>query len=474
MSEKIQYRVAGRRQPRPSTATRAAAVLLTAALLLSACNIGRFFGQGREPTSAETAIQLEEGSPLSRLVERAKEDLVQTAGADPDDTTLVSTEEVEWGDTSLGCPHPDEMYAQMITPGYHIVLESGGSTFDYHTGVDPEGPLVQCTEDGTPAGMAAAPTEEPEQETQMSAEDALPRLIERATEDLMLATGGESDEVTVVSTEEVEWSDSSLGCPEPNTMYAQMITPGYLIVLESDGNSYDYHTGTDPEGPLGQCTEDGTPAGAAIGLTLPEDSEGGTQMVDDGALPLLIERAKQDLVQATESDEITVVSTEEVEWNDTSLGCPDPDGMYAQMITPGYLIVLESGGSTFDYHTSTDPEGPLVQCTEDGTPAALETTVDMTQIDSEDGLTRLVERATQDLMQATSAAADEITVVSTEEVEWSDTSLGCPEPDGMYAQMITPGYLIVLETGGETYKYHTATDPEGPLVQCNLDAEGDE
>ena len=453
-------------------------MLLTAALLLSACNIRRFFGQRAEaePSSAETAVQLEEGSPLSRLVDRAKEDLVQTSGADPDDTTLVSTEEVEWGDTSLGCPHPDEMYAQMITPGYLIVLESGGNTYDYHTGTDPEGPLVQCTEDGTPAGAALAHPEESEELIEVEVEDTLPLLIERATEDLMQATSAESDAITVVSTEEVEWSDTSLGCPEPNKMYAQMITPGYLIVLETGGNSYDYHTGTDPEGPLVQCTEDGTPAGAAIGLTLPAESEGGTQMVDDGALPLLIERAKQDLVQATgsKSDDITVVSTEEMEWSDTSLGCPDPDGMYAQMITPGYLIVLESGGSTYDYHTSIDPEGPLVQCTEDGTPAALETNVDMTQMDTENGLTRLVERAAEDLMQATSAAADEITVVSTEEMEWSDTSLGCPEPDGMYAQMITPGYLIVLETGGETYRYHTATDPEGPLVQCNLEADSEE
>ena len=474
MSESIENRVAGRWQPRPSTAIRAVAVLLIAALLLSACSIRNPFGPRAEPTAAETAVQLEEGSPLSRLVERAKEDLVQTAGADSDEIILVSTEEVEWGDTSLGCPHPDEMYAQMITPGYFIVLESGGNTYDYHTGADPEGPLVQCTEEGTPAGVTVVPTEEPEEETQMGAEDALPRLIERATEDLMQATSVESDEITVVSTEGVEWSDTSLGCPEPDGMYAQMITPGYLIVLESGGNTYDYHTGTDPEGPLVQCTEDGTPAGAA--LALPEEPEGETQMDDDGALTLLIERAKEDLVQATgaESDAITVVSTEEVEWSDTGLGCPEPDGMYAQMITPGYLIVLESGGSTYDYHTSTDPEGPLVQCTEDGTPAALETIEDMTQMDAEDVLSRLVERATEDLIQATSAESDEITVVSTEEVEWSDTSLGCPEPDGMYAQMITPGYLIVLETGGESYTYHSGADPEGPLVQCNLEADSEE
>ncbi|MXY93221.1 MAG: hypothetical protein F4Y42_07180 [Caldilineaceae bacterium SB0664_bin_27] len=256
-------------------------------------------------------------------------------------------------------------------------------------------------------------------------------------------------------------------------MYAQVITPGYKIVLESGGNTYDYHTGADPDGPLVQCTEDGTPASAAIAL--PAEPVGVTLM-DDDAMTLLIERAKEDLVQATGADSgaITVLSTEEVEWSDSSLGCPDPDTMYAQVITPGYKIVLESGGNTFNYHTATDPEGPLVQCTEDGTPAAVAMVEIAPQLVVEDPLSRLVERATEDLMQATSAESDEITVVSTEEVEWSDTSLGCPEPYGMYAQVITPDYLIVLETGGETFDYHSSTDPEGPLVHCTLEADSEE
>ena len=476
MSESLEGRISGDRQPRTAASARLLVLLLIAALSLSACNIRNPFAPRAEPTAAETAPQAQEDTTLSRLVERAREDLVQTAGADSDEITLVSTEEVEWGDTSLGCPHPDEMYAQVITPGYFIVLQSGGNTYDYHTGADPEGPLVQCTEDGTPAGAAIAQPEELEEEeaeTRMDAEDPLPRLIERASEDLIQATGAASDEVTVVSTEEVEWSDTSLGCQEPNKMYAQMITPGYKIVLESGGSSYDYHTAADPEGPIVHCTEDGTPASAA--LALPTESLGGIQM-DDDALTLLIERAKEDLVQATgaAADAISVVSAEEVEWSDSSLGCPDPDTMYAQVITPGFLIILESDGNTFNYHTATDPDGPLVQCTEDGKPAAMAMVAVAPQMVVEDPLSRLVERATEDLMQAAGAASDEITVLSTEEVEWSDTSLGCPEPDGMYAQMITPGYLIVLETGGETYNYHTSTDPEGPLVHCTLEAESDE
>jgi len=366
VSESLEERVAGCRQPRPAASASVFVVLLTVALSLSACNIRSPFGPRAEPAAAETAGQLEEGSPLSRLVERAKEDLVQTAAADSDEIILVSAEEVEWGDTSLGCPHPDEMYAQMITQGYFIVLESGGNTYDYHTGADPEGPLVQCTEDGAPAGAAVALPEElgeEEEGTEMNAEDALPRLIERAKEDLLQATAAGSDEITVLSAEEVEWSDTGLGCQEPNKMYAQMITPGYKIVLETGGNTYDYHTGADPEGPLVQCTADGTPASAAVALST--EPVGETLMDDDGALTRLIERATEDLVQATgaASDAITVVSAEEVEWSDTSLGCPEPDAMYAQVITPGYLIVLETGGNTFNYHTGIDPEGPLVHCT---------------------------------------------------------------------------------------------------------------
>ena len=340
------------------------AVLFIVALSLGACNIRNPFG----PASSETPLQPEEDGPLSRLVERAKDDLVLTAAADPDKITLVTAEEVEWGDAGLGCPHPDEMYAQIITPGYFIVLESGGDTYDYHTGADPDGPLVQCTEDGVPAGAAIALPEEPEEEeegTGMDAEDALPRLIERATEDLMQAVGAGSDEITVLSTEEVEWSDTGLGCQEPNKMYAQIITPGYLIVLESGGDTYDYHTGADPEGPLVQCTEDGTPASAAIAL--PAEQVGVTLMDDNGALSRLIERAAEDLVQTTgaASDAVTVLSTEEVEWSDTSLGCPQPDEMYAQVITPGYLIVLETGAETYRYHAGADPEGPLLHCTQD-------------------------------------------------------------------------------------------------------------
>ena len=49
--------------------------------------------------------------------------------------------------------------------------------------------------------------------------------------------------ITVTVVEPIDWPDASLGCPQPGMMYAQVVTPGYRIVLEVDGKSYEYHIG---------------------------------------------------------------------------------------------------------------------------------------------------------------------------------------------------------------------------------------
>lgn len=38
------------------------------------------------------------------------------------------------------------------------------------------------------------------------------------------------------------WPDSSLGCPEPGMNYLQVITPGYMVTLLVEGETYIYHT----------------------------------------------------------------------------------------------------------------------------------------------------------------------------------------------------------------------------------------
>ena len=46
----------------------------------------------------------------------------------------------------------------------------------------------------------------------------------------------------------------------------------------------------------------------------------------------------------------------------------------------------------------------------------------------------------------TGTAPEDITIISVEAVEFSDSSLGCPKPDMAYLQVITPGHKVVAST----------------------------
>ncbi len=69
-------------------------------------------------------------SPL----EQARADLAERLGVAVDDVTVVSSEEVTWPDSSLGCPQPGMMYAQVLTDGSRMLLSAGGRTYEYHSG----------------------------------------------------------------------------------------------------------------------------------------------------------------------------------------------------------------------------------------------------------------------------------------------------------------------------------------------------
>jgi hypothetical protein len=54
--------------------------------------------------------------------------------------------------------------------------------------------------------------------------------------------GVTTDQVAIVSTEQVEWSDACLGAAAEGELCAQVITPGYRIVLEANGQEHEVHT----------------------------------------------------------------------------------------------------------------------------------------------------------------------------------------------------------------------------------------
>ena len=67
----------------------------------------------------------------------------------------------------------------------------------------------------------------------------------------------------------------------------------------------------------------------------------------------------------------------------------------------------------------------------------------------------LVTVLSADLASRLGVQAEDITVLTVEPVEWADSSLGCPQDDYRYLQVITPGSRVTLEVVGEQYTYHS-------------------
>jgi hypothetical protein len=70
---------------------------------------------------------------------------------------------------------------------------------------------------------------------------ALPTsVIEPVVAEVARLAGVPVEQVTVISAEEVTFSDGSLGCPVPGMAYTQALVDGYKIVAEAGGKTYDF------------------------------------------------------------------------------------------------------------------------------------------------------------------------------------------------------------------------------------------
>ena len=83
-----------------------------------------------------------QNAPPAALSARA--DLAQRLQIDPDTIVLVSVEQVDWPDACMGIQTPGVMCAQVITPGYQVILEADGKQYEYHT--NESGSVVRLVE----------------------------------------------------------------------------------------------------------------------------------------------------------------------------------------------------------------------------------------------------------------------------------------------------------------------------------------
>jgi hypothetical protein len=293
-------------------------------LTLAAC--GPAVTEGTSPLATPSAGEPSAGGvtipgaaqPIADLV---IQDAAEQSNVDPGAVQIVSIEAVDWPDSSLGCPQPGIVYAQVLTPGFVIVVEASSHRYTYHTG--PDG-FVRCDQPDMQPTAKARPG------------SAAATLVAQAQNDLSTRLDIPPEEIAVRSVEPVDWPDSSLGCPQPGMNYLTVVTPGYRIELEAASQTYEYHTG---EQRVVYCQN-------------AQPSSEGEAAIQAAAAQQAIDAATSDLARQLDlaPEEIRLVTVEAVQWPDASLGCPEPGMSYVQMIVPGYRIVLMATGQEYEYH----------------------------------------------------------------------------------------------------------------------------
>jgi hypothetical protein len=138
-----------------------------------------------------------------------------------------------------------------------------------------------------------------------------------------------------------------------------MISAYMLLIVGAAACGPSESTPVIPGGPEAQTltpgtTPEGPPTQPSNPLLTPEDTDMPSPMTPDAVSQKMVTLVKEHLAQklGIPVEQIALSEVKPVVWRDGSLGCPKPAIDYIQVETPGFNILLEAGGQTYNYHTN--------------------------------------------------------------------------------------------------------------------------
>jgi hypothetical protein len=182
------------------------------------------------------------------------------------------------------------------------------------------------------AATEAPTTPEPEEQSTPTESPAeLTPVEEAVVAHLAESLGISPDDITVVSTEEVEWPDGCLGIQTEGLMCTQAIVPGFRIILEANGREVEYRTNEDgtqirPATVLLTWTREGGIAGFCDHLTVYLSGEvHKTSCKND-------EFAEEQLTSLLSKAEISTLDEWMESYGEVNIDASDPKGVSDRMV----------------------------------------------------------------------------------------------------------------------------------------------
>lgn len=206
-------------------------LFLLAAWLLAAC-AAPFGPVASTPTSQEAPAP--ETGGLPEAVVRARQALAAELGMEPEDIEVQNAGAAEFPDGCLGLGGPDEVCTGALVAGYKGTFIAGEAQYEF-----------RVSESGEQARFIPGAA--------LSARQALAQQL-----------AIDPDEIQILTAERVEWPDSCLGVQVMDMACAQIPTPGYRILLQADGQTYEYHSDVSGEALMVAETPGEEVAGAVL------------------------------------------------------------------------------------------------------------------------------------------------------------------------------------------------------------------
>jgi hypothetical protein len=128
--------------------------------------------------------------------------------------------------------------------------------------------------------------------------------------------------------------------------------------------------------------------------------------------------------------------------------------MYTRPVTSAALCALLLVAAACGSDVESPKQGSSARLLEEPPQPLMADRTENEEVPAGSRLKPLVQMATQDLATMLNAKPETIDVIEARFVTWPDSSLGCPQPDLAYMQVLTEGVLIVLRHGSALYHYH--------------------
>lgn len=298
----------------------ALAVLSSVAVFAAACSARANRSEADRPVGATPAPPT---APAESALHAARVDLAQRLKVDPREVRLRRLQHAGW-DGCLGVHAEGQACTTIFIGGYIAWFDAKGESYRYHIG---GGRFVAASfAKGEILDGAPVP---PELRADFGAV-----LADYAAHDLALRLGVEREEVVTVLIAPVVFPDLCLGFERPAVACAEMLAPGYILVLRRGAEEYRYH-----------ASEHGFVA---------TDFERGRRTAEPPEGLVAVQGAmRQDLARrlGIPFERVGVCSFRFVTWRDGCLGVHRTGQFCAQALVDGFLAELVvPGGRLYRYH----------------------------------------------------------------------------------------------------------------------------